>query len=337
VTPYATLPRIGVVAIGVNVQSYIADCIDSVHAADYPRALLEIVYVDGGSTDKSVDIAKSCGARIVPSDEERPTASGGRNAGWRALEAPYILFLDSDTMLDPGFLKRALPEIKNQVAAVCGLRRERHPYRNLYHMITAMEWHFEIGPCRYFGGDVLIRRDVLEKTNGYDESLWGGEDPELSYRVRQKGFQIIRLDVPMTLHDINMGTFKQYFKRAYRTGYNYANLSIRHLGRPEKMWLPEVIRVVYKALLPIFLIVCGIAFGHPLVGFLLALAVFSRPLLAFARLKEEYRENGKNTLIYVIHTAVVVYPQFFGVLRYFWGAIARRPLQNKAKTPLPQA
>lgn len=334
-TPDATLPKIGVVIIGVNVQRYIADCIESVHAADYPRTLVEIVYVDGGSTDNTVNIAKAHGARVVLSEDEHPTPSGDRNAGWRGLNAPYILFLDSDTTLDPGFLKRALSEIKNQVAAVCGHRQERHPYRNLYHMIAAMEWRDEIGLCRYFGGDVLIRRDALEKTNGYDESLWGGEDPDLSYRVRQLGFQVIRLDVPMTTHDINMSTFRQYFKRAHRTGYNYISVCLRHLRNPEKMWLSEIIRIVYKALLPVLLIIFGIAFGYPMTGLLLALVIYFRPLLAFSRLKEEYRENNKNTFIYVIHSAVVVYPQFLGILRYLYGVILGRPLQNKSKTPSP--
>ena len=333
----ATFPRIGVVIIGVNVQPYIADCVKSVLAVDYPQALLEVVYADGGSTDNSNVIARTHGARVIESNEEHPTASSGRNAGWRALRAPFILFLDADTTLDPGFLKRSIMEFKDQTVAVCGLRQERYPYRNLYHMIAAMEWDSEIGPCRFFGGDILIRRDVLEKTNGYDESLWGGEDPDLSYRVRKLGFQIVRLDHPMTTHDINMSTFKQYLKRAYRTGYNYVNLSLRYLRDPEKMWLREVIRIVYKALLPVFLIACGIAFGHPAIGLLLALVIFMRPLLAFARLKEEFRQNSKYTLVYVIHSAVVIYPQFLGIIRCLYGILAGRPLQNSAKSFSPNS
>jgi len=67
---------------------------------------------------------------------------------------------------------------------VTGRREERHPRKNIYHILTEMEWRYEIGPCRYFGGDVLIRREALERTGGFDELLIAGEDPELSYRVR---------------------------------------------------------------------------------------------------------------------------------------------------------
>jgi glycosyltransferase involved in cell wall biosynthesis len=45
----ASLPEIGVVIIGVNVERYLADCIRSVQSANYPGELLKFVYVDGGS------------------------------------------------------------------------------------------------------------------------------------------------------------------------------------------------------------------------------------------------------------------------------------------------
>jgi GT2 family glycosyltransferase len=46
------------------------------------------------------------------------------------------------------------------------------------------------GPCDFFGGGVLIRREALEDANGYDEYLIAGEDPDLSYRIREKGWEI---------------------------------------------------------------------------------------------------------------------------------------------------
>jgi cellulose synthase/poly-beta-1,6-N-acetylglucosamine synthase-like glycosyltransferase len=331
VTSDTDFPRIGVVIIGVNAERYLADCIESVRAADYPQDRLEIVYSDGGSTDATLEIARAHGARIVPPDEERPTPSGGRNSGWRALDTTHVLFLDCDTMLDPAFLKLALPALRGPVAAVCGQRYERYPYRNVYHLIMSMEWRAETGYCRYFGGDVLILRDALEKTNGYDVSVLVGEDPELSYRVRKCGFQVVRLDTRVTTHDINMSSFRQYWKRAVRTGYSYVEVCLRHIKDPEKMWLREVVRIVYKALLPIVLILAGAASGHLIIGLILGLLVLARPLFSFARLQREYRENTRNTLIYVLHSAFVVYPQFIGMLRYFWGRVAGKPLRNKPR------
>ena len=115
-----------------------------------------------------------------------------------------------------------------------------------------MEWHYETGPCRYFGGEVLVRRSVLETTGGFDEDLVAGEDPELSYRIRRNGWQILRIDAPMSIHDINMTNFRQYLKRAYRSGYAYVEIALRFIRKPEKLWLKESIRILVKALLPIW-------------------------------------------------------------------------------------
>lgn len=47
-----------------------------------------------------------------------------------------------------------------------GRWRERYPHRNRFHAITDLEWRYETGSCRYFGGDVLIDRNALERTGG---------------------------------------------------------------------------------------------------------------------------------------------------------------------------
>lgn len=51
------LPMISVVIIGINVEKYLGACIDAVRAADYPQQKIEIIFVDGGSSDLSVKIA----------------------------------------------------------------------------------------------------------------------------------------------------------------------------------------------------------------------------------------------------------------------------------------
>jgi GT2 family glycosyltransferase len=325
-----TQPKIGVVIIGINVAKYLADCIRSVQSADYPQELLEIVYVDGGSRDDSPDIAKAMeGVKVVELKDRHPTPGRGRNTGWKVLFTPLIQFLDADTILHPGWLNQALPRLDDKTAAVCGHRREIHPSKNFYHILTEMEWHYEMGPCRYFGGDVLVKREALEKTGGFDDQLVAGEDPELSYRIREQGWQIIRIDAPMTRHDINMSTFRQYLKRAYRSGYAYAEIGLRFIKNNEKLWLRELIRITYKALIPVALVLAGFLIGKVWVGVFLALLILGRPLFRIHRLRQHFQQSWTNTLLYAGHTALVVYPQFWGILRYFWGRSFGRPLRNK--------
>ena len=323
-------PEIGVVIIGVNVERYLADCIRSVQAADYPRERLKIVYVDGGSRDTSAEVARGFeGVQVIELNDRHPTPGRGRNAGWKHLATPLIQFMDADTVLDPNWFQQAGAALDDTNVAICGHRREKYPQKNAYHRFTEMEWHYETGPCRYFGGEVLVRRSVLEATGGFDENLVAGEDPELSYRIRQNGWQILRIDVPMSTHDINMSTFGQYLKRAYRSGYAYAEIALRFIRNPEKLWLKESIRILVKALLPIGLVVAGILTGHTGWGILLGLLILGRPLFNIGRLKRGSRQPWRYVLLYTGHTALVVYPQFWGMVRYFWGRATGKPLQNK--------
>lgn len=330
-------PEIGVVIIGINVASYIADCIRSVHLADYPQERISVIYVDGGSMDDSIGIAKSFDqVTVVELDDPHPTPGRGRNAGWKALSTPYIQFMDADTIVHPDWFKRSIDRIEGQCVAVCGHRRERYPQKNIFHVLTEMEWHYEMGPCRYFGGEVLLKRTVLEETGGFDENLVAGEDPELSYRIRQNGWEIQRLDLPMTRHDINMRHLRQYIKRAYRSGYAYAEIGLRFMRNTEKMWLKELIRVTAKAMLPILLISGGVMVGWAGTGLFLGLIVLFRPMFSLPRLKRTYGQTWTHTLTYAVHSACVVFPQFFGVLRYLSGKALGRPLKNKGRAAVTE-
>jgi glycosyltransferase involved in cell wall biosynthesis len=324
-----SLPRIGVVIIGVNVEKYISACIKSVKKCEYLQNLIEIVYVDGGSTDNSITIARKFKAiNVIELNDKHPTPGRGRNIGWKSLKADLIQFLDGDTILHPNWFKNAVPELNGKIGAVCGHRRERYPEKNLYHLITDIEWGYTIGLCKYFGGDVLIIREALEKTGGFDDNLIAGEDPELSYRIRHNGWNILRIDTHMTTHDINMTTLRQYLKRAHRSGYAYAQIGLRYIKNNEKLWLKEFIRIAVRTLGPIIFFLAGLLSGNTKLGLLLGILILCRPLFGNFKSKIKSNQPWKKTILYSIHIILVIYPQFLGILRYFYGVIGNTPLKN---------
>ncbi|SCY29989.1 glycosyltransferase [Desulfoluna spongiiphila] len=323
------LPKIGVVIIGINVSRYIDGCIRSVLSCDYPGDRLEIVYVDGGSDDGSPELAETFdNVQVIRLDHPHPTPGRGRNAGWRALSTPLIQFMDADTTLEPGWFRAALPNLGDRTPCVCGFRRERHPKRNRYHLLTEMEWGYEEGPCRYFGGEVLLYRYALEETGGFDAHLVAGEDPELSRRIRKTGWEILRLPVPMSTHDINMNTFSQYLKRAYRSGHAYAEIGLKFATTSDPLWLRELLRITVRGGLPPALIGAGLLAGYPLTGLLLALLVAAKPFYALKHTARTFRCSTGQALVYAGHSAFVVFPQFAGVIRYLAGRLLSRPLHN---------
>ncbi len=311
-----SLPSIDIVVIGINVERYLNDCIASIRAADYPQELINIIYVDGGSRDRSPDIGQKAGICVIRLDHPHPTPGRGRNAGMLGATAPFIQFLDADTILHPDWLKTALACFDETIVAVCGKRSERRPDLNLYHRIASVEWFYEQGPCRYFGGDFLARRQPLTAIGGFDDLLVAGEEPDLSCRLRQQGWVIWRTTADMTLHELNMTRFAQYWKRAFRSGHAYAQICLRYLRTTEKLWLREFFRISAAVLLPLLIIGVGGLLGHPAMALITAGIVVLRPMARIPATMRRCHISFGMALAYALHASFVVYPQFFGMLRF---------------------
>ena len=333
----AAFPSVSVVIIGLNVAATIEACVRSVQRMAYPRRALEIIYVDGGSSDGSTDIARAAGARVVVTRHARPTPGRQRNAGARAARFDLIQFLDGDTRVHPLWLHRALPEFKGTVRAVCGLRREAHPRANWYHRIAEMDWSYPVGICDYFGGDVLIGRDDFFATGGFDEELIAGEDPELSFRLRERGARIRRLAFDATVHDCRMFHFRSYWKRGYRSGYAYGEVGARPLRT--NSWRGRAPRILARAILQltflpgVLLAAWSLGAGAlPLmpVGISLGMLVLVRPALSAWRRRAQRGDGLQDRALYVLHTGLVVIPQAAGVVRYYYARLFNAPLLNPA-------
>lgn len=232
-------PRVAVVVIGRNEGDRLVRCLESVWAVDYPGSALDVIYVDSQSTDDSIDQAKQLNARVLEVNPERPCAAVGRNAGWRATDAPFVLFLDGDTVLDPGFIRTALDAFTEDHAVVFGHRREIATGDSLYNRVLDLDWIWPVGEVDFCGGDALMRRDALEAVDGYDESLIAGEEPDMCGRMRDIGYRVLHIDAAMTGHDMAMHRFSQYWRRATRTGHAYSEVSRRFADTPDRFWTAE--------------------------------------------------------------------------------------------------
>lgn len=334
-----TFAEIDIVVIGVNCAATLGACLDSVAAAASSGLRLYPYYVDGGSTDASLTVAASHPeVTVLVKTADSPTPGIQRNAGFAAGTSPYVLFLDSDTVLDPHFLPAALAAMAPNVGAVCGQRNEVRPEATVYNAIAAIEWNAPAGDCEAFGGDVLTRREAVAQAGGYDEVLVGGEDPELSRRIRNLGWRIVSLDVPMTVHDIAMTRLSQYVRRAYRTGYGYAAVTARH-GLSSGFWAKEIRRICIRGGLGGVAVLLGVvglagAFPWPVGALMVCLGLFLILYPRLLRVDAMGRDLGLSrdaARRYAWHCSLVVLPQLAGVLRYVWGAVSGRPLRNRRR------
>lgn len=230
---------LGVVVIGRNEGRRLKACLDSLSCnlgvVPEPRGMGRIVYVDSGSTDDSVELARSYSAEVVELDMSRPfSAARARNEGLARLRdiAPdtrYVQFVDGDCAVVNGWIDVAVKHLDEQpqCAAVAGRLRERYPEHSLYNRLCDIEWEAPVGDVKACGGIAMHRISAFEQAGRFDESVLAGEEPELCLRLRKCGWKIRRLDMEMALHDAAMTTFRQWWKRAVRGGYGGSDVSFR--------------------------------------------------------------------------------------------------------------
>lgn len=234
-------PWLSVVIIGRNEGCRLARCLDSVRGMSWNSGEMEMIYVDSASTDDSVKTALERGARVIELRTDKPTAAMGRNAGWRAARGEFVLFLDGDTILAPYFVANSLPAMSDpRVAIVWGHRREIDPGGSIFNRVLDLDWVFPPGESEYCGGDALVRRSALIEIDGFDETLIAGEEPEMCRRLRERGFKILHIDEPMTGHDLAMTKLSQYWRRAVRAGYAFAQIAHRSRHHEIPLWANEV-------------------------------------------------------------------------------------------------
>ena len=317
----SSTPWLSVVIIGRNEGERLTRCLDSVAALRNPAGEVEIIYVDSASRDDSVARALAAGARVIEVIPERPSAALGRNAGWREARAPYVLFLDGDTILHPDFVAAAFKALDDpQVAVVWGHRREIHPEQSLFNRVLDLDWVYPPGPADFCGGDALMRMAVLRAVDGFDATLIAGEEPELCQRIRALGHVIQHIDHPMTGHDLAMTSWASYWKRAFRAGYAYAEVSDRLKDTAFPLWVEDARRNrrragVLMALTLAALVAAGLAQS---LTPLLLWAVFILALAARSAWKARWKGGTAGTLLlYGLHSHLQQIPILMGQLAWW--------------------
>ena len=312
---------VSVVVIGRNEGRRLKRCLESVAAMVRSDFEIETIYVDSGSTDASVALAQGLGATAIALNSARPTAAMGRNAGWKMARGEIVLFLDGDTVLDPRFVIDSLAEFYDPKAAVVwGHRREMFPKRSIYNRVLDLDWIYAPGDTAFCGGDALFRRDVLEATAGFDETVIAGEEPELCRRMIELGYRILHVDRPMTRHDLAMTQFGQYWRRATRAGHAFAEVSERFRRTENPFWLEEARRNRLRALALLGMGLVGVVASVVLLSAWPIMLMVGMILLLSLRSSWKARSKSSDTLallLYGVHSQVQQVPIFMGQMQ-FW-------------------
>jgi GT2 family glycosyltransferase len=320
---------LGIVTIGRNEGERLCRCLDSLVG----RGLL-VVYVDSNSTDGSVELARSMGVEVVELDLSLPfTAARARNAGFERLMQlnPGIAFVqvvDSDCEVAPGWLDRAraMLEQRPDVAVVYGRRRERYRDQTVYNRLADLEWDMPIGEVKACGGDAMILMEAFRRVAGYDPSIIAAEDDELCLRIRGEGWKVLRIDAEMTVHDMAMTRFAQWWRRAIRCGHAYAEGSARYGRTPERHFVRQMHSTIFwGVLLPL------LAFGLAWSTRGASLVLLCGYLVLFWKTERYYRLHrnwpASDARLYATFCVLAKFPHVAGMAKYWSRRIRGKPAQ----------
>jgi GT2 family glycosyltransferase len=317
-----TINSVAVVIIGRNEGQRLVHCFQSLL-----NQTKNIVYVDSGSTDNSLKEAETLGIHVVSLDMTVPfTAARARNVGFNQVlnlfpDVKYVQFVDGDCQVYQSWLGSALSflEQNDQVAVVCGRRKEIYPEKSIYNELCDIEWDTPIGEAKACGGDALMRAETIQAVKGYREDLIAGEEPELCVRLRKAGWRIWRLDADMTKHDANITQFKQWWKRAVRAGHAFAEGASIHGAPPEYHWVSESRRsILWGGIIPIIVIICF--FIHPILGF----ATLMLYPIQVLRMTVKSKLPTKKAFFYSLFLVLGKFPELVGQIKFFLNKLTKK-------------
>lgn len=184
---------ISVVICAHNEEKGIAKCIEGVKNQTYPKVKYEIIVVDNASSDKTAEVAKDLGARVV--FEKNKGIAYARQKGAESARGEVITFTDADTLVPKNWLEKianAFEKDEKLVGFGGTYKITSGSFISKFFINNGMYYLYLLGRLAT-GGWVLIgpnmafRKSAFEKTKGFDTSVMQGEDIDISQKLQKIG------------------------------------------------------------------------------------------------------------------------------------------------------
>jgi glycosyltransferase involved in cell wall biosynthesis len=174
---------VSVVMPAFNEEGFIAEALESVLAQTY--APVEVVVVDDGSTDRTAEIARGCGVRVVRQAQRGSAAA--RNAGLAATRGEYWAIFDADDLMPAERIELQVEHLERdpEVGMVFGLTEAFVTPGQSRPAHWSPAW--DDGPFPWHTTAMLARRVLLELVGHFDESRRFAEDMDWIARAKAAG------------------------------------------------------------------------------------------------------------------------------------------------------
>ncbi len=200
-------PYISVIIPVYNEENYINSCLSSVYKQDYPKEQMEVIVVDGNSSDQTVEIIKQNFKEVKIINNPDRIVPISMNLGIKAANGDYIIRLDAHSNYPNNYFSRLIERIGKgdvcNVGGVCDTLPVNDKAKSKA-IAIALSTKFGMGNSAFRVGANEERyvdtvpfgcypKSLFEDIGYYDEELVRNQDDELNARLIKKGYKIVLL------------------------------------------------------------------------------------------------------------------------------------------------
>lgn len=254
--------RVSVVVPIRNESKYIEKCIESIFNQDYPKNLLEIIFVDGNSEDNTVDIIKKyitegCNIRLL--NNPNKFIPHALNIGIKSAVGKYIVRMDAHSQYANDYISKCIEYLEKTDAINVG-----GPVitagKTVLQKVIAAAYHsdFALGGGKNHDKDyegyadtvflgTFKKQDIID-IGMYDERFIRNEDDDLTFRMIERGFKIYSTPAIKSVY-YPRSTYSSLFKQYFEYGMWKVAIIKKH-GRPAR--LSHLVPMAFVTFLAIF-------------------------------------------------------------------------------------
>lgn len=279
----------------LNGAGHIGDCLNHIKAEMEPGD--EIIVVDNGSTDGTVELVKGY-KEVKVLQFPDITIAGLRNRGAEIAGGTLLAFIDSDCLLLRGW-REAVENILGDDSIQATGSMSAVPEGAKWVERAWLSQRYKTRTKVYYMGSAnfIVKKEVFQEVNGFDESLVTDEDTDIGIRISEKGYNIVEDPAVGIIHLGNSKTIAEYFRRQKWHATSVIDTAFKE--GIDKPFIMTVLFMLGCALSVSYLIISGIN------GISLTLLALS--LLAIPALTAFYKMITFKNVGYFFHLTILFF------------------------------
>lgn len=226
-------PDISVIVPALNEEHVIGRCLASLAGQRLPQACFEVIVVDNGSIDRTVEIARSFNSSLSVTVIEKTGVriAALRNCGAARARGRYLAFLDADCVAPAHWLQQVCDLLQANDGRIIGAQyRIPSPSSWVAEAWYGDLWRMKDGPVAYVpGGDMAVSRELFLNLGGFDESIVTSEDCEFCERAGRSAVPILAVPSLSVVHLGTPQTLGGFFRKQSWHGVNVHRVFLRDI------------------------------------------------------------------------------------------------------------